>query len=298
MPYQAYTSMLASAQKYPQSWRVFVGLVAALLSAAILTPLFLTLVGAVAPELNAIGVNDTGEIILGSTPGGLFAVLASFALLLGTTLFVAKQLHHRSMRDVVGPAQILRRDFWVVLKWLLVFACLLMILPGHDQGAELQRQYSISVWMMWVPLGMIGLMLQVTAEEVFFRGYLQTQLIAATGQKSIGMILAALLFGAGHYSGSVDGIAAFLPVLWAACFGLVAGDLTARTGSLGPAIAIHIVNNSLAIFFAPTAGQLSGFGLWLRDINLEDAYTDPLLICFEVISLLIMWLIARIALKR
>jgi membrane protease YdiL (CAAX protease family) len=151
---------------------------------------------------------------------------------------------------------------------------------------------------MWLPLGLIGLMVQVTAEEVFFRGYLQTQLVAATKSHVKGMVLAAVFFGLGHVSLSVDGLAAFFPVFWAMLFGLLAGDLTARTGNLGPAIAIHFVNNALAMFLAPVEGQLSGFGLWLQAIDLKGVYTDPLIMTVEVLSLLIMWLIARITLKR
>lgn len=296
--YAPYAHMLASAQRRPERWRVIIGLIIAFLASAILTPLYLGVIGANVTELRAFEFMPDGTINIGTTRGGLLLVLSSFAILLMATALTAKHLHNRSLKDLVGPGDVLRTQFWLVLKWCAGLTFVVLLLPLGDTDIETHRQVSIATWLMWLPLGAVGLMIQVVAEEIFFRGYLQTQLVTATKSYSKGMVLAALIFGLGHISTSIEGPAALFPVIWATLFGLVAGDLTARTGSLGPALAIHFLNNTLAMFISPTEGQLSGFGLWVREVDLSEAFTDPFILAFEVISLLILWLVARIVLKR
>lgn len=297
MRYNAYEDMVASALRQRAYWRILVVLIATFLVVSLITPMAMGLIGAIAPELSAIHITSTG-IEIGTTQGGLFIVLASFALLIGATVGFAQKFAKRSLRDLTGPAPLLRSQFAVTFKWMLGLTVVMMLVPAPQASAELQDQLTLGLWLIWLPLGLIGLAIQVTAEELFFRGYLQTQLVGATGSYAKGMVLSALLFGMGHISADVEGLSALFPVIWATLFGLVAGDLTARSGTLGPAIAVHFINNMALIFIAPVAGVLSGFGLWTRPLDLNAAFSDPILMCFEGLILLITWLTARVALKR
>lgn len=297
MNYSAYATMLASAKAKPAFWRIAVVLLASLAVIVILMPTSIGLLSLLAPELAAIDTTDTG-IEIGATQGGLFVVLASFALMFFSTVVLAKTLADRRLSDLTGPSNVMRAQFWRVLKWILVLSAVIVLIPMPDTAGTLTRQLSLGAWLAWMPLAIICVAVQVTAEELLFRGYLQTQVIGATRSYALGMIIPALLFGLGHMSPDLDGYVALFPILWATLFGLVAGDLTARSGSLGPAIAVHFVNNLMAMLFMPVAGQLSGFGLWTRDMDLTDAYSNPYLIAIEVLILLLSWLTARIALKR
>ena len=297
MRYSAYTEMMASALRQRAYWRIVVVLGVTFLFFTTLTPLVIWLIGASAPELAAITPTPEGFDV-GTSQGGLFIVLATFTLLIGATVVLAKRFSQRGLRDITGPAAHLRQQFVVTFKWMIGLTAVMILVPSPHASIELQDHLSLALWLAWLPLGLVGLAIQVTAEEMFFRGYLQTQLIGATQSFAKGMVLAALIFGIGHISTDVDGIAALFPVIWATLFGLMAGDLTARCGTIGPAIAVHFINNLMAMFIAPVAGQLSGFGLWTRDLDLNAAYSDPVLICFEGLILLITWLTARIALKR
>ncbi|RPE63148.1 hypothetical protein EDD53_2745 [Pacificibacter maritimus] len=301
MQYSAYKDMLSSAYRKPSYGRIAAVVALCFLVTTIATPIFLGLVGKIAPELTPVQVTQ-GSFEIGVTPGGLFIVLASFALLLLTTILSAKRFADRDLRSLTGPIPQMRLDFILSMKWLVGITVVLLLVPTpHNSGdtpVELIAQMPISIWLAWLPLGLLGLAVQVIAEEVFFRGYLQTQLVAATKSYSKGMVLAALLFGVGHVSMDLTGYAALVPVLWAVLFGLAAGDLTARSGTLGPALALHFTNNMAALFIAPPQGQLSGFGLWTRQIDLNSAYADPITMVFEGLILLITWLTVRIALMR
>lgn len=100
----------------------------------------------------------------------------------------------------------------------------------------------------------VSTLLQSTAEEVFFRGYL-TQAIGSCGRGRaagpvVAGVLTALLFAGAH-----------LPEDWwlfadLMVFALAASWLTWRTGGLEAAIALHVVNNLVAIGVAAVTGTL------------------------------------------
>lgn len=74
------------------------------------------------------------------------------------------------------------------------------------------------------------------AEELFFRGYVQTRLCLRWGTWT-GIVVSAALFGLIHFDW-IHSPSAFL-------IGLYLGWLAARAGSIAPAIAAHAVNNVL-----------------------------------------------------
>lgn len=297
MRFPAYDGMLKTAARHTEVWRVAAALGIALALTAIGSPLALGLIGQIAPELRAISTGIDGMQI-GATPGALFLIFSGFAITLMGTVVLAKRLHGRSLHELTGPPVLMRAQARLVFKWIIGMTFLSFLLPWDAPETEIARQLGFGAWLAWLPLGILGLAIQVCAEEVFFRGYLQSQMIATTRSYTKGLVLTALLFGVGHYNGQMSGIAALFPVVWATAFGLMAGDLTMRAGTLGPAIAVHFVNNAMAMFFAPMAGNLSGFGLWVQKADFDKAYSDPKMMLYEGLILLITWLVARIALKR
>jgi membrane protease YdiL (CAAX protease family) len=78
-----------------------------------------------------------------------------------------------------------------------------------------------------------------TAEELFFRGFLQQRLSRRFGPR-IAIVVAAVCFGVMH-ADWVQGPAA-------AVLGLYLGWLAERAGSIVPAMIAHAVNNSVAVF--------------------------------------------------
>lgn len=93
------------------------------------------------------------------------------------------------------------------------------------------------------PGGVILLMLIVAVgapvvEELFFRGLVQTVLVARFGPL-VGVVGQAALFAVVHFQ------VIQLPGLL--LFGLVAGELTRRSGRLGPAIWAHVGFNAVSV---------------------------------------------------
>jgi membrane protease YdiL (CAAX protease family) len=114
---------------------------------------------------------------------------------------------------------------------------------------------------------LVGVLIQTGAEEVLFRGYLQQQLAARFSSPMIWMVLPSALFAALHYQPEVMGDNTWLMMGAVFVFALLAADLTAVTGTIGAAWAMHFVNNALAILVMATDGPLSGLALYIAPIS-------------------------------
>jgi membrane protease YdiL (CAAX protease family) len=80
--------------------------------------------------------------------------------------------------------------------------------------------------------------LSATCEELFFRGYLQRRLVLRFGPL-VGVAVPALLFGLAHLD--------LHHALFALTFGLYVGAAAWAADSTGPAIAAHVVNNTVSV---------------------------------------------------
>jgi uncharacterized protein len=115
-----------------------------------------------------------------------------------------------------------------------------------------------------------ALFLQVAAEEIAFRGYLQGMLAARFRSRLVWWLLPAVAFGALHWNPAEFGANAPLVVAAATLMGLVFGDVTARSGSLALAIGLHLANNAFAVLVIATPSALSGFALYLSPVDTGD----------------------------
>ena len=153
-------------------------------------------------------------------------------------------------------------------------------------------------WAALLPLSLAALLIQVSAEEILFRGYLQQQLAARFDSPLIWMLVPSVLFAAGHYVPSEAGENALMIALWAAVFGCLMADLTARAGTLGPAIAVHLANNVVAILLISVTDSMNGLALYVS----VEATSDPALVRawlpVDFAMMLVSWLAARLALRR
>ncbi|MCX8226128.1 MAG: CPBP family intramembrane metalloprotease, partial [Sulfitobacter sp.] len=81
-------------------------------------------------------------------------------------------------------------------------------------------------------------------------------------------------------------------------FGILMADLTARAGSLGPAIAVHLCNNVAAILITSMPDDLSGLALYLTPFSMEDTEAMRAWLPVDFALMLVSWLAARLAIRR
>ena len=230
---------------------------------------------------------------LGSTPLAVQLNLASFAIYIGLLWCVMRWFHGLGLVILLGPLPQAMRNFFRVALYLSPLY-LLIIIPALA-SPQVYRQWDVLEWTLILLPTLPFLFIQIGAEEVIFRGYLQSHLAALSYHPLVWMVIPSILFGLIHYDGSQPAYSAWAYVIWASCLGLVCADLTARSGSLGPALAVHFINNFFAMMVLANDEWLFGASLYVW-----RTYGQPWepWIPFEALFLFTVWLSARLAIRR
>lgn len=290
-PYRPLAAFAAPARARSELWRTAVGLV--LIAGLYWLALFggLRLVRAVMGDLTFLHV--LSAIGRAATPGGMALVLATFLPMAVAVVFVTRTLHRRDAVTLVGPdaAQTALRVGLPLVGLMLALFPLALLDNNVGQSTPFVTA------LMWMPLALPLLAVQIGAEELVFRGYLLQQMAARSESPLMWMGLPSLLFGVLHYAPETYGTMALWPVAWAALFGCLAADLTARTGNLGAALALHFANNFSALFLVGLYGEMDGLTLFTVVINPSDpAMLMPYMLT-DAAVVLVSWLAARLLLR-
>lgn len=290
--YAAHEILVAPARARPALWRLCAGLVLAVAIAFALTAALQAALVALAPEQWRGGLAD------GRRPGQMLVLLGGFGFVTLGVFVAARALQGRAAAGLIGPLPLAARQFWRVLRALLVLGLVIALLPPHDLGLPLDRNLAPGRWLALLPLALLAVLIQTSAEEILFRGYLQQGLAARFARPAVWLILPSALFAAGHFVPAEAGPNAPLIALWAGLFGLAMADLTARAGTLGPAIAVHFFNNVIALLILGAAEGLNGLALFTLPFDMADtgAMRQWLVVDFAMMG--VSWLTARLALRR
>lgn len=233
------------------------------------------------------------DFAYGSTPAAVRWTLATFAIYIGLLLMTLRALHGFGIRQLIGPIFATWYEFWRVSLYLVPIYALLIVPSLFEPEAE--QQFSITTWLTLLPAILPLLFVQISAEELVFRGYLQSHFAALTGHPIVWMGVPSFLFGLIHYDPLTVTYSAWAYVVWATCLGLVCADLTARSGTLGPAFAVHFINNVGALVILAADDWLYGAALFVWPMY--GLAWEPW-IPFEVLLLVTVWLSARLAIRR
>lgn len=277
---------VAPARARPQLWRLVAGLVVAVgfwaLGIAALLAATWALVG-------GAGLADwLQRLVRLDTPTAVLVMLASFAGLFAGPLVAARLLHGRSARGLFGPG--LGRGFATgAIVTALVFAAAALALPVP---LDTIPNLPLPLFLQYLPLALVGIAMQTGAEEVMFRGYLQSQLAARFRHPLIWMGLPALAFGSLHFDPAGAGANALWLVGAATLFGLVAADLTRVTGGIGAAWGVHFVNNASAILLLSVEGSLSGLSLRTTAVPVEAL--SGTVLAQDMLITVIVWVCLRL----
>lgn len=237
-------------------------------------------------------------LINGTTPGNLLALLFSFAFSIAALALTLQFLHGRDFITLIGPTWLAIRQARTVGIALVILFAVVQLLPPYGVGGDLISGQAFGTWLKFLPLGMLAILIQTSTEEFLFRGYLQQQLAARFDTPLVWMVIPSVLFGLAHYDPVTYAGNTWFIVLWATLFGFAASDLTARAGTLGPAIAFHFVNNCAAILIIGLDGDLSGLALFVYPFGADDTAQIRALLPLDLAMLGLSWLAARLAIRR
>ena len=280
---------VAPARPRAELWRLALGL---LLCAAVFAGLIAAAAGAYGLWAGPQGFRAAMQAMgTGATPGAMLAVLATFLAMLAGPVLAARLVHRRPAGTLVGRASRALRDFVrgaaaVVVVYavaLAVWSTAYDAAPGLPPGT----------WALLLVPAILGLVIQTGAEELLFRGYILQQLAARFRSPVVWAFLPALTFGLLHFdTGRLGGMAVWA-VAATTLFGLMAADLTARTGNLGAAWGLHFGNNAFGILILGTPGNLSGLALFLTPYTADDMSRAGAVPVLDILFLTAAWLLAR-----
>lgn len=293
--YSAHEALVAPARGSEQIWRLLMGLIIASGVYLICNQMFFqtlfTWQGKNAPSF-------AQTLTSGTTPFAMFLILFSFGFMILGVAVALRVVHKRGFGGTTGDLALCFAQMRAVLTLLIVVNIVIWLLPPWGMGAPLVPNLAWGMWLILLPVSLLSVFIQVSAEEVLFRGYIQQQLAARFQTPLVWMLLPAIIFGFGHYLPDEAGSNAQTIAIWATVFGLLMADLTARAGTLGPAIAVHFVNNVTAILIVSMPDNLSGLALYLSPFSLADTEAVRAWLPVDFGFMLVSWLTARLAIRR
>ncbi|MDJ1016876.1 MAG: type II CAAX endopeptidase family protein [Paracoccaceae bacterium] len=291
MSYALYQPMIRHAQARPALWRLILGVITAVAVAFLWMAGIVFLLGlvwgvgfgAAIPQVFGQGADAAWRAIL------YLLIVAGLGL---GTLVAAAAWQGRGRASLIGPGARALRHFAVAAAVTAATALALSLIPSGTDDA-IERNLPLSTWLFWLPFALVALAAQTGAEELFFRCYLQSQLAARFRWPLVWLAVPAVAFGFAHYVPGLPGNNALLYVAFAITFGILAGDLTARTGSLGAAWGWHFANNSIAVLVVATEGSVTGLGFWKTETGLTEAIPISFWLLTDLAVVLVVWLVIR-----
>ncbi len=252
----------APAMATNQIWRLGVGIVVLAVFYFVFVFALFGSISYLDSSFDAMGLNmnDPKSIII--------LLLSFFGMFFGVLLSV-RLLHKRGLKSLLGQnMRTVTRNVIYGFAIVCVLAVIGMFVFSFIDPPT--RQMELSVWLSWMIFAIPLLFIQILSEELIFRGYFQQQLAARFDSRWIWYVLPSVAFGMLHYDAETMGSNAWLVVAHTTLFGLIAADITARTGNLGAAIGMHFANNLFALTIVTLDGSLSGLGLYLTSVHVSD----------------------------
>ena len=288
-----FEAYIAPARLYPQIWRLLLGLLLILF-------IYLGFIGLVfwsgfayATPFKFLSWANAVLTTQGAVP--TLIMLFTFTGMALGPIIAAPACHMRGPGTLFGPlSDTLRGFFTATAIVLLIYTVYGVVMFFIEQPLP---NLPLNEWLGYLPYALPLILIQTSAEELIFRGYLQQQLAARFNSRLIWMVLPSALFASLHWDPALgNNLWLVLGVTFAVA--MIAADLTEKTGSLGAAIGLHFANNVFALLVVSVQDTITGLSLFVTPFSKTDVTALPLVLGIDMILLLLVWRILRIALDR
>ncbi len=288
-----FEAFVAPAKTQRSGWYLVLGLCLIVLFYFEFTFLIILVVSLFLGE--SIGFADTMMMLAkADTPILVMLTLSTFLGMAGAVTLTATVLRDRSPVSLIGHGAIFRN--------MLIAGAVLAAIAGIGTFFSLRFYEMVPNlpfwdWMKWMPLALPLLFVQISAEELIFRGYLQQELGARYSSPLIWILVPSLVFGALHWDTETFGDNAILIVIGTTLFGIFAADVTARTGNIGAAIGLHFTNNFFALFITSMQGDMTGMSLYLTPFDASNQDAVRTLLFWDIGSILSAYIIYLVVIR-
>jgi membrane protease YdiL (CAAX protease family) len=248
-----------AAPRPPRVWTVFVVYVLALVSSMVAAGVLMVILALQIPGPTIRSSRDFARALETTveTPSGFLSTLLCTAIVIGAVASIAAAVSPVAWRERLRLRSA-RFTFSAVLVSICGIVAIGLSASAMDGLGWLPESQFLGLYDEMVS-GMSGLTLLAAvlviggapgiAEELLFRGYIQTRLSQRWGP-GLAVLCTAFLFGLIHFD-LVQGTFAF-------GMGLFLGWLTERTGSIWPAIVCHVGNNTFSTLATAAEVEIVG----------------------------------------
>ena len=250
----------------------------------------------------------SGMLGQGSAAEAIASLLGTLVMWIAVGLAM-RHLQGRRWQELILPLGTAMEDFIAVVRWmggLMLAMTLLSVLPFLPEASSARPLWQ---WLLILPFALVATFVQTSAEEVYFRGFLQSTLAARFRSPLVWAVLPSIAFGLSHIFNAETPAEQFQIVVYTGAFGFFAADLTARTGTLGAAMGFHFAHNAVIFCIYGFEGSLEApLALWLfaepEPYGAGADHAGPLLTpamlvdtAFLLIELSLLWLAARVGIR-
>lgn len=298
-PYLAHRDFIKPAWVLSDPWRiavVLIGFEAAFIATSDLIVSFL-------PAFVYDAMLNRSDTAFGTTLEFL-----SFGITLALFLLVVRLTNKRGLSSLLGPGD-LKGNYVRAGLWVAAVLFVIEVAPPFIEWRDIVETRPFGPWFLWLGPALVAITIQSATEEILYRGYLQQQLAVLSQKRWVWMGVPSVLFGSAHYFNGWGPSEGVLWAIWAMLLGLACADLTARSGNLGAAIGLHTANNMFAATLVgiedwPSSGLARHLYAYVDPAQYDYSLSTLLApwaviqLLISVLSITVMWLAARVALRR
>ncbi|EBA13701.1 CPBP family intramembrane glutamic endopeptidase [Roseobacter sp. CCS2] len=133
------------------------------------------------------------------TPVGSLLSFATFGITAYVLVRTVRFFHKRGFWSLIGPYSQAFTDLRRVLVAVFALQFLVQIVLPWGSWGDVAEVRPVALWLALAPFSLLVIFIQVSTEELVFRGYLQQQLACITDNPWVWMVIPSALFGAIHY---------------------------------------------------------------------------------------------------
>lgn len=258
-------SFISAANSPKSIWRFVFGLgLIVLIWGLLLFPISLAfLVAYVAITGDDSAAIESASSIETVGPVGTMIILAGFAGIWAGVYFAGRRVLRQPFGAFFAPAPHLRLGAFIKGAALGLFYIAMATAPGLIMFDSFQTGLAPATLLPFLAPLIVLIFIQVTAEELVFRGYLLQQLGAWSQHWLVWAGLPSLAFGLLHFNPDLPDGSGYYYVVSATLMGLAFCAVVWRSGTLWAAIGLHLTINVFSLTVIGMEGIMSGTQIWV-----------------------------------
>jgi membrane protease YdiL (CAAX protease family) len=238
-------------------------------------------------------------VFAGSRAGLVTAILTIGSIWPGVWLAI-RLVHRRRLSTLFGrEGRIAGGDFRRALLATLIVAVLVSLVTLFIEPRPVATGISPITWLLVLPVALVVLLIQTSAEELLFRGYLMQTLAHRFRSPWIWAVTPALLFAMAHWFPGARPWMNATVIFSIFLFAMGAVLLVKVTGNLGAAMGMHFANNVVAFLFVAADQRGQSLAFFVTPSIDDPSWTVPDAIIGGLLQIVMMaGILALLLLKR